>query len=337
MQKTLTLLVFITIFCTTAYSQTPRQVIVEHFTNTLCGICASKNPAFYSTLDMYPDVLHISYHPSAPYAHCIFSKENKPENDARTNYYGIYGGTPRAVIQGTVIPAQSPTILSSDITPQLNRLSPFDLRIKMTRQDQDSVDVRLVILTTDTHSYHSLHLFAAVTEDTIFYHSANGETIHYNVFHKQLFAGNGLIFTPSIVHGDSVVLTSGFRMSGIDSIWDRQRVNLIAFIQDTTSKLIVQSAKQTKTDTLSSVQTGINSGPAYTDPGFYPNPAHDHVFFSTDEPKIVSVISVTGSVIKEQTDVTHTFPISDIANGYYYIRITGKGNSTAIRPLVIIN
>ena len=78
-------------------------MLVEHFTNTYCSVCASKNHGFYANLWRYPQVWHVAYHPSSPYAACPLSMANVPENDARTNYYGVYGGTPRLVIQGAVV------------------------------------------------------------------------------------------------------------------------------------------------------------------------------------------------------------------------------------------
>nr|MBK9652878.1 hypothetical protein [Bacteroidota bacterium] len=78
-----------------ANAQSPKTVLVEHFTNTWCSICASKNPAMYQTLSNYPQVLHIAFHPSSPYPGCVFNVQNMAENDARANYYNAYGGTPK--------------------------------------------------------------------------------------------------------------------------------------------------------------------------------------------------------------------------------------------------
>ncbi len=54
-----------------------QSVLVEHFTNTLCSICASRNPGFYQNLQSQQDVLHIAYHPSSPYAACVLNKQNR--------------------------------------------------------------------------------------------------------------------------------------------------------------------------------------------------------------------------------------------------------------------
>ena len=50
MKKLLTTLLFFS-FVWNAEAQVPKKVIVEHFTNTLCSVCASRNPGFYSNLN----------------------------------------------------------------------------------------------------------------------------------------------------------------------------------------------------------------------------------------------------------------------------------------------
>jgi hypothetical protein len=84
-------------------AQVPKKVVVEHFTNTRCSVCASRNPGFYNNYKTQAGVIHLAIHPSSPYAACVLSQHNPVENDARTNYYGVYGGTPVLVIQGVVI------------------------------------------------------------------------------------------------------------------------------------------------------------------------------------------------------------------------------------------
>lgn len=101
------------------FAQVPRNIIVEHFTNTKCSVCASRNPGFQTNLNAHPDVRQISIHPSSPYSTCLLSQQNTVDNDARTNYYGVYGGTPRLVINGTVISASVNYICFTMLTLQI--------------------------------------------------------------------------------------------------------------------------------------------------------------------------------------------------------------------------
>ncbi len=83
--------------------QVPKKVVVEHFTNTKCRICASRNPGFYKNLNSQTGVIYLTIHTSSPSAAFVLSQHNAVENDGRTNYYDIYGSTLRLVIQGVVI------------------------------------------------------------------------------------------------------------------------------------------------------------------------------------------------------------------------------------------
>ena len=104
MKKTFSLsAIAILFFCQLAFSQVPKKAVVEHFTNTNCSVCASRNPGFYTNLNMQTGVLNLAVHPSSPYPNCLLYQQNATANDARTNYYGIYGSTPRLVINGNVI------------------------------------------------------------------------------------------------------------------------------------------------------------------------------------------------------------------------------------------
>jgi hypothetical protein len=58
------------------YAQVAKKTIVEHFTNTKCSICASRNPGFHTNLNANPAIQSISIHPSSPYSTCFLSQQN---------------------------------------------------------------------------------------------------------------------------------------------------------------------------------------------------------------------------------------------------------------------
>ncbi len=122
MKKNFTLILLLLISIMTINAQVAKKVVVEHFTNTKCGICSSRNPGFYKNLKNFPDVLHLSIHPSSPYAACKLSQQNNPDNDDRTKYYNVYGGTPRLVIQGKVISANEDYNSSTLFTSEENQI-----------------------------------------------------------------------------------------------------------------------------------------------------------------------------------------------------------------------
>lgn len=220
-----------------ALAQVPKKVIVEHFTNTKCSICASRNPGFYTNLRKQSGVIHLAIHPSSPYSACVLSQHNVAENDARTNYYGVYGSTPRLVIQGTVISANANYDVASLFSPYLGQTSPASIRIVQTKFGTDSIRSRIVIKTEAAHSLGSLSLFIALAEDTLKYTGSNGEPVHYDVFRKSLTGATGINISLPATIGDSVVYT---KSSTVHSAWNFARIYTLAILQEKTSKSVVQ-------------------------------------------------------------------------------------------------
>ena len=337
MQKIIALFFAIFLFVTTAFSQTPRKVIIEHFTNTDCSICASKNPAFFATLRNYPQVIHIAYHPDQPHPTCRLSHENRPENIARTQFYSVYGATPRAVISGTVIPPKSPMVDTLDITSQLHQFSAISLVSKMKWISADSIDVVTIVITTDTMRYRKVYLLVNVTEDTIVYTGTNGEREHFDVFHKQLYSGRGLSFTPSTNIGDTVFIHTGFRVSQVDSVWQKSRINLISMVQDSATKFVYQADKQTSIDTVAAtINTGIAQYDQLNRINIYPNPVSDQLFFEGAKPKSVSLFSLSGVLVSFDDHLLNGFSVRDVQNGAYIISVVDDlGNQQISRVIVI--
>ncbi|MBK9735206.1 MAG: hypothetical protein IPO92_09670 [Saprospiraceae bacterium] len=186
-----------------------KKILVEHFTNTKCSICASRNPGFYSALAQNPDVLHIAYHPSSPYNTCLFSTQNKAENDARTKYYDLFGGTPTFTING--IEKSSSEVQSSNIYNAFkNQTSPLSVKMNLFPAGSDSIGVTVVITSVAEHSLTNLTLYVALTEDSVFYNAPNGEKVHYDVFRKSFTGDNPSAFIAPKEEVILIHLTSKF-------------------------------------------------------------------------------------------------------------------------------
>lgn len=238
MKKLFSVLVALVVFNQHATAQVPKKVIVEHFTNTKCGICASRNPGFYTNLNSQSGVIHLAIHPSSPYAACVLSMHNPVENDSRTNYYGVYGGTPVLVIQGVPVSTSVNYSMPSIFTPYLGQMSPAKITIRQTKFGVDSIRSTIIIKTMATHTLTNLKLFVALAEDTIFYTGSNGEPKHFNVFRKSYTGTSGVAVTLPANIGDSVVYT---KSSPSNVTWVFSRMQTIVILQDGTSKSVVQS------------------------------------------------------------------------------------------------
>jgi len=219
--------------------EVPKNIIVEHFTNTKCGVCANWNPKFYAALAQKPNVIHVSIHPSSPFSNCLFSTQNKSENDARTQYYNLYGSTPRFKINGetkSVTEMQFSTVYDA----YENQTSPFSISSDIKYVGTDSISVTVEVTTVSDHNISNLDLFVPVVEDSVFYSSSNGEKAHYDVLRKSMSGDNAIVFSPSKVIGDVYIYQSTVALK---SIWEASRLYAIAILNDNSNKALVQSAK----------------------------------------------------------------------------------------------
>ncbi|MDX2172007.1 MAG: T9SS type A sorting domain-containing protein [Bacteroidota bacterium] len=317
-------------------AQVPKKVIVEHFTNTKCSICASRNPGFYTNFNAQSGVIHLAIHPSSPYAACVLSQHNVTENDGRTNYYGIYGGTPRLVIQGVVISGSADYSNASLFTPYLAQTSPASIKIRQTKFGVDSIRSTVIIKTMATHTLTNLKLFVALAEDTVFYTGSNGEPKHYNVFRKSYTGTSGISITLPSVIGDSVVYTQS---SPANVAWNFARMQTIAILQDGTSKAVVQS-EAVDANSNFAIPTSINTN----------NIANStiSVFFASEKNITVKQDKTTDNLDFVLYDIsgrklitktielpTETIDASSVSQGIYLYTIKSKNSVIKTGKLII--
>lgn len=316
--RTISLLLVFLFTLNAAWSQTEKKVVVEHFTNTLCGICASKNPAFYAILDNNPEVLHVSYHPSSPYAACIFSQHNVEENDARTNYYGVYGGTPRAVLQGVALAPSSPLVSQAQLDSKAGELSDFSIQVQHQPGGSDSVSTVITVKRISGSGQESMRLSAVLAERSISYSAPNGETQHRNVFRKTLVEE---IFSLSNVN-DSTVISKKY-LPHAD--WVKDEIMVVAILQDVADKAVLQAAGSGQSTSIKQINRAEDLSSA-----FYPNPVTSVVNFPAETGlryEKVRLLTIFGDVIAE-SDPIGPIDMRSLAPGYYFLFFTdSSGNS----------
>ena len=320
MKTIITLGLIILNLLATVFAQAQNKIVLqEHFTNTLCSVCASRNPGLYTNLASQQDVLHIAYHPSRPYAGCLLNQHNKVENDARTNFYGIYGSTPRIVING-VVQSASADYSSADIfNPFKNINADLSIVVKQTL-GTDSIRSTIVVkkLTSTTLSNLKLHIM--YVEDTLFYNAPNGENRHYDVFRKSANGIQGIDFTaPANMNDSSIVYTS----TAINSAWNKNRMYTLAFVQNTNDKTILNASKS------ESNKSANNSLKNLSELGIevYPNPTNQFVNIQLNkavENKITLINMLGVEVLNKQINNTETIDLIGFAKGIYFLQIENE-------------
>jgi hypothetical protein len=306
-------------FSLTVFSQSPKTVLVEHFTNTKCSICASRNPGFYNVLSGYPQVIHIAFHPSAPYSSCYFNQQNVTENDDRTKFYGAYGSTPKFVLNGALLPSTNPAITNTTLDTALNQTSPLEISATEELLGADSVKVRVVVRTTGSIGATQLLLFAGVAQDTIQYSAGNGEQLHHDVFRKALTGAKGdTIPTPAL--NDSLVLTYNYKIA---AGWRGANLNTIAWVQLTDTKQVLNAGKSHR---VADVVSGINEAKKVSSFSVYPNPFSNELQFSGYNPEQenqIEVFDVLGNKMFTGILSGAHYTINAIrwSSGIYFVRV----------------
>ncbi len=311
-------------FTTSLFAQVEQKVIIEHFTNTKCSTCASKNPALYQTLEDYPQVLHIAYHPSLPYSACIFSQHNPIENDEMTKYYGVYGATPRAVIQGEVLPIQTPLVKTEDIESRLGITSDIKLTISNSQVEGDEYKVLFEIERVNGNSNDELSAYIGLAEKAIDYNAPNGENIHHDVFRKVLYSEDIVLVSA----GDKIEEEISYTM---DQEWVADQIYAFIIINDPVTKEVIQTESS-----LSSVSSVINNGTLEQFNVLYPVPSSSVINFSSNYSESITRIelfSLTGTKVKEHRS-TSALNISELPDGIYYAMIFFDDKSIITQKII---
>ncbi len=247
MKKLFTLLAVVTVV-SAASAQYQRMVLFEEFTQASCGPCASQNPAFNALLDDNLDkATSIKYQTSWP-GFDPMHNHNPSQVNTRVSYYGVTG-VPTAIMDGAYAANDCGAYLGApacvnqtDIDNQYAVESPFYMELTHTvANDYGSVDVELYIATNDNVSGNFVaHI--VVVERAIIFETApgsNGEKEFYNVMKRMLPAATGTEISDSWGPGDATTILESWNF---ENVYDPSEIAIVAFIQDVTTKEVMQAA-----------------------------------------------------------------------------------------------
>jgi hypothetical protein len=319
MKKTILLFVFLTQVCINWAQPVKKYVLIEHFTNSRCSICASRNPAFYNTIGQYStDIHHISVHPSVPYANCVFYQANTTENNAWAALYGIQG-TPVIAMNGQLLGSSNPLLPLATLQNYLNQTSP--LYVKVTEGGTGtSRTAEIELRTVGAVPSGNYEVVVAVLEKTINQTTPNGESVHRDVFRKALTTVAGDAVTLP-ANGQSITLNYNYTVA---NNWNANEVYILAFVRNATTGEVLNSG--TRFDPiLSSAGEPLPTRSVV----LFPNPANEYAtaVLEQDEAKLTELFTLSGQRIRSdvQKDGAQVqINTAALAPGIYLVRITGK-------------
>jgi hypothetical protein len=313
----------------TSVAQIGQITVVEHFTNSNCGICASVNPGAYSTMANFGNI-HIAFHPSSPYPSCFFSMQNAVENDARTNYYNIYGGTPRFVVNG--MPIANVSQLNSTLSTSQGLLTNYGVRATQEYVAADSVAVRVVITKVAADTTTAATLFVGAMQDTVAQTTGNGESIHRDVFRKALSTTVGDVVVLPANIGDSIVSTYSYKVL---SSWIAARMNTVAILQNTATRRAINAAKSTNIATIVTPPAALASKSESVNHA-YPVPCRDILNLQNWlNHNTYSVHTIQGQIALSERIVSPTISVASLPTGNYILLLNGSQGTVLQRISVV--
>lgn len=312
------------------YGQTApkKYVLLEHFTNTRCGICASRNPTFFDLVhENEGDVHHISIHPNKPYEQCVFYQHNTNDNLSRAELYGI-PGTP-IVYVGGVRNSENGKLMSQErLNTHLNQTAPIQV-IVSELEENNSRQVAISIKTYEELEGDNLTLFAAVVEKEVAYNAPNGEKEHFNVLRELLPNFDGTPFQPAAV-GESQNFDFSYNLN---AEWDASQVYVVAFVQNSQTKEVLNSG--TKFDVIS---TNIEETLLDKNINIYPNPTSDFIYLQSREQTIdiqhISLYNNSGTLLESFKGNPSKIDVRDYPSGIYFVKLESE-KAVSYRKVIV--
>ena len=207
-----------------------RLVLVEEFTNTGCGPCASWSPVLDSALYYrLGECIAIKYHSGYPDRNDPFYLYDQEAHQAKVDCYHVTG-VPTTLIDGQVLENRSFGNLNAAISYCLVQPVAYDLKI-----EKNLVNHHLTVKTSltpqsDVANEH-LRLFVVVIEEHIEAEKSysNGEQELYYTMRKMLTPSTGYQPGTELTAGTAYEYTNDWTLDFFD---DESQLGVVAFLQD---------------------------------------------------------------------------------------------------------
>lgn len=213
-----------------------NKVLVELFTNTSCVPCVEANhylDGVYDNLGVTigdTNVVIIRYHTTL-FAGDPFYLYNQTDNNARMAFYPNSAiVNPRTFLLGSFLGNFASALWTNKLNEKLGQTRTFSVNLNNT-YDPVARTGTLNIGITANADVNDLVYHVAVTESEIIYNAPNGETRFENTFRDFVTSPTGDAM--SIVSGQTQNFVKSY---SIDNVIDQDNVELIVFVQNTSTR-----------------------------------------------------------------------------------------------------
>lgn len=227
----------------TAFGQSQRLVLLEHFTGASCPPCATYNPAVNTLLEANSDkIIGLKYQLAPPGTDPMYS-HNPAHSGSRAGYYTV-SGIPNSVLDGNFFNDHPAGWGINEVNARYDVPSPFDIEISYD-VSLTTVNATVSITASQDFTDNNLRLHTVVVEKDITFDTApgtNGETTFKNVMKRMLPNQNGTTLPSTWTEGQTETYDLSWDHS---NVYDFNELAVIAFVQNNSTKEIHQSAINT--------------------------------------------------------------------------------------------
>jgi hypothetical protein len=228
-----------------ALSGINKTILIEDFANVSCVPCVISNKTIESLTKNtfgYGYAVAVKYAANFPSPTDPFYLANPSVCNSMMSYYNIFAA-PTNIIDGILKP--DPTD-SNDVISKINQRLQVPSKLKITVNDSISSEnyfIRFSIEVRDTTNlnFNNLICNIVVTETDIQFTTppgSNGETQFYDVMRVKFPTAAQQIQ----LNTDQSASIMNVRQVKINSNWNKQKLHAVVFLQDKSTKEIIQSA-----------------------------------------------------------------------------------------------
>ncbi len=304
----------------------PRTVLYEEFTSATCNPCGYVNTNTFNQ-DFYDahegEFALIKYQVNWPTPGDIYYTA---EGGARVSYYGI-NGAPTILLDaqddvGYPYPVAG---LEADI----NAKKEIPAFIELDAVHSITGNIVTVDVTALPHLTGDYKLHVVVVEKTTTGNVAtNGETSFEHVMMKMLPDASGT--DVSLANGQEYTITLSADMSNTN-VEEMSDLAVIAFIQNDSTKEVMQAANSTE---VMSVEDLTQNGNSFI---VYPNPSNGIVNFRTDDTVIdLTIFDISGKEVyqSKEFNTQDELNVSHLEKGVYIISIEGESGNESQKLII---
>ena len=252
-------------------SERSRISLIEHFTNSSDIDAPISDDTVTNLIGRHSnDVFGIYYHTNIP-GFDPMNNDNPADPSARLFYNNI-SKIPRTVLDGIVFNGQSTALTDNIITLRTLQDPLLNLELNYDRQVAFVDATAKITARVDFSANVSLHI--VVIESIInTLTGSNGQTQFVNVVKKMLPDAAGTSLNLNLLQGDSIKVSQSWTY---DNVYNAGNIEVIAFIQDDSTKEILQAIRGIAGPTSVGIAPLLVDKHDELDINIYPNPASDY-------------------------------------------------------------